>query len=127
MTKCDGTLIFTLRKQLALSVSNSLLSTFIRTECNLNLMDSQEIEEFLLTKGPLTLQYTSENQITSLSKVNETDQQQKTDEDSDSNEELCAEATDHSPVPPPSGPQFIKNSRVHKDHKNKKEHQTVQH
>ncbi|KAL0152503.1 hypothetical protein M9458_052226, partial [Cirrhinus mrigala] len=91
LTKCNGTLTFKLGKEeLALSISNSLLSTFIRNECNLNIMDKQEIEEFLLTTGPLTIQYTSENQITSLSKLNKTDQQQKTDEDSDSDEELCA-------------------------------------
>lgn len=93
------------KEELALSITSSLLTTFIQAECNIDLMDAQEIEEFLLTAGPLSVQYTSEKQITSLSKVKETEQQQKPHEQINSDEELCAATSQHFVVSPPSSPQ----------------------
>lgn len=53
-------------------------------------MDAQDIEEFLITAGPLSIEYTEENQIINLSK-NSNPQS----EDHNSDEELCIATTEH--------------------------------
>lgn len=56
-------------------------------------MDAQDIEEFLITAGPLSIEYTEENQIINLSK-NSNPQS----EDHNSDEELCIATTEHTLV-----------------------------
>lgn len=53
-------------------------------------MDAQDIEEFLITAGPLSIEYTEENQIINLSK-NSNPQS----EDHNSDEELRIATTEH--------------------------------
>ncbi len=53
-------------------------------------MDDQDIEELLITAGPMSIEYTEENQIISLSK-NSNPQS----EDHNSDEELCIATTEH--------------------------------
>lgn len=59
-------------------------------------MDSQDIE-FLITAGPVTVQYTNENQITALFKTI-TIQTQDGEEHHTSNEELCESTSEDTPV-----------------------------
>lgn len=58
-------------------------------------MDSQDIEEFLITAGPVTVQYTNQNQITALSK---TITIQDREEHHISDEELCASTSEETTV-----------------------------
>ncbi|XDV31449.1 hypothetical protein PO909_034131 [Leuciscus waleckii] len=97
LTKVNGTVSFMMgNEELSLSITNSVLGRFLKGECNLDVMDSQEIEEFLLSVGPLAVQYTPENEITCISKLTEIGQEEKAIEDDN---ELLA-AADLLNVPP---------------------------
>ncbi|KAK7150804.1 hypothetical protein R3I93_011917 [Phoxinus phoxinus] len=92
LTKVNGTLTFMMgNEEQSLSITNSVLGRFLRGECKLDEMDNQDIEEFIFSAGPLAVQYTPENEITCISRVNEIDhQEEKAIEDSD--EEMLAAA-----------------------------------
>lgn len=62
LTKCNSTLTFRIDdEEIGLSVTNSALSKFIKQQHDLTNMDAQDTEEFLITAGPVTVQYTNEN------------------------------------------------------------------
>ncbi|XP_026111838.1 uncharacterized protein LOC113089576 [Carassius auratus] len=68
ISKCNGTLIFKLEEnELSLTIANSVLTRFIRKQ-NTQFLDAQDIEEFLLTCGPVTVTYTDENHVIEINK-----------------------------------------------------------
>ncbi len=78
-------------EEIGLSISNSILTKFMKQHHDMTKMDAQDIEEFLITAGPLSIEYTEENQIINLSK-NSNPQS----EDHNSDEELCIATTEHT-------------------------------
>ncbi len=91
LSKCNGTLTIHMEdEEIGLSISNSILTKFMKQHHDMTKMDAQDIEEFLITAGPLSIEYTEENQIINLSK-NSNPQP----EDHNSDEELCIASTEH--------------------------------
>ncbi len=67
ITKCSGFLtILDKDKEISLLISNSLLTKFVNKQKDVNTMDNQDIEEFFMTYGPITITYTEHNQIIDL-------------------------------------------------------------
>ncbi|XP_067278206.1 uncharacterized protein [Pseudorasbora parva] len=67
ITKCSGFLtILQDRQEMSLTITNSQLTKFVNIEHNVTLMDSQDIEEYFMTCGPLTLTFTEDSQILDL-------------------------------------------------------------
>lgn len=98
LTKCNGTLTFRVDdEEIALSITNSTLTKFIKQEHDITNMDTQTIEEFLITTGPVMVQYTEEYQITLLSKASSTQAQDNT-EHHNSDEELCQATIETTPL-----------------------------
>jgi len=70
ITKYNGTLIFkTDMEEISLSITNSVLTKFLKTEADLTCRDAQDIEEFLLTSGPVTVTYTDDNPVPQITKL----------------------------------------------------------
>ncbi|MGL5899886.1 MAG: hypothetical protein ACRCZW_09555 [Lactobacillaceae bacterium] len=100
LTKCNGTLTFRVNdEEIALSITNSALTKFIKQHQDITNMDAQSIEEFLITTGPVTIHYTEENQITILNKASSTQAQDST-EHHNSDEELCQATLESTPLGP---------------------------
>ncbi|KAL0149331.1 hypothetical protein M9458_055369, partial [Cirrhinus mrigala] len=75
-TKCNSSLIFKVHdNEASLTITNSLLTQFIRHEQDITDMDSQDIEEYLIQSGPLTVEYTIANQIIRIHKAPSTAEQ----------------------------------------------------
>lgn len=55
--------------EISLAITNSVLSKFLKTETDLTFLDVQDIEEFLLTCGPVTVTYTNDNHVTQITKL----------------------------------------------------------
>jgi len=70
ITKYNETLIVkTDIEEISLSVTNSVLTKFLKSEADVTFLDAQDIEEFLLTCGPLTVSYTDDNHVTEMTKL----------------------------------------------------------
>lgn len=94
LSKCNGTLTIHMQEEeIGLSISNSILTKLMKQHQDMTKMDAQDIEEFLITAGPMSIKYTEENQITNLSKNSNLQS-----EDHNSDEELCLATIEHIPV-----------------------------
>jgi len=56
-------------EEISLSITNSVLTKFLKTEADLTCRDAQDIEEFLLTSGPVTVTYTDDNPVPQITKL----------------------------------------------------------
>lgn len=69
ITKCTGTLIFSIDEQeLSLAIPNTVLTKFLKNERDISYLDTQNIEEYLLTCGALTVRYTPDNHVIDMTK-----------------------------------------------------------
>lgn len=86
ITKCSGFItIERENEEVSLSITNSLLTKFINIDNNISTMDSQDIEEYFISNGPLTLTLTDNNQIIDLHTT-----KASTDDICESDEELTS-------------------------------------
>lgn len=70
ITKCNGALIFKIGEdELSLAIPNSVLTKFIHKEKDMTFLDAQDIEEYLLTCGPVSVNYTNDNHIVEIKKA----------------------------------------------------------
>jgi len=69
ITKCSEFLtIEQQNEEISLTITNSLLTKFINQENDINSMDNQDIEEYLMSISPLTISFTDNNYIVDLNK-----------------------------------------------------------
>jgi len=69
ITKCNDSLIFRIDEdEISLTVTNSVLTKFLKNEKDLTFLDAQDIEEFLSTCGPVTVTYTTDNHVIDITK-----------------------------------------------------------
>jgi len=86
ITRCSGFVTIQLNSQeTSLSITNSLLTQFINQKKDVSTMDNQDIEEYFMMYGPLTLTFTDNNQLVHIQTPT-----QKTEEINNSDEELSA-------------------------------------
>lgn len=69
ITKCNGSLIFKIGDdELSLAIPNSILTKFLKDK-EVTCIDAQDIEEYLLTCGPVTVKYTNDNHVVDIKKA----------------------------------------------------------
>lgn len=67
---CHETFIFTTEQhELSLAIPNSVLTKFIKHDKDMTYLDWQDIEEFLLSCGPVTVKHTNDNHVTEITKA----------------------------------------------------------
>jgi len=74
--------------EISLTVTNSVLTKFLKNEKDLTFLNAQDIEEFLLTCGPVTVTYTTDNHVIDITK-SFTIIEDESKESNQIDEELC--------------------------------------
>ncbi|KAK7158479.1 hypothetical protein R3I94_004945 [Phoxinus phoxinus] len=69
ITKCNGSIIFQIDgDEISMAIPNSVLTKFIKKEKEITFLDAQDIENYLLTCGPVTVTYTDDNHVIEIDK-----------------------------------------------------------